>query len=440
MTPSGREANDPHGESSPAVPPAPALAVLDRLQGAGFEAFFVGGCVRDRLLGRPAGDWDVTTNARPEAVVALFPHVVPTGLAHGTVTVVSEGLPIEVTTYRVELGYSDGRRPDGVAFTAELAEDLARRDFTMNAIAWDPRRDLLVDLHGGRDDLAARAVRAVGRPVDRFREDGLRALRAVRFAAVLDLEIETETWSAIPLSLDVFRRVSAERIQVELSKILTSSRAGWGVERLGTSGLLTAFLPSFPLASLAGTCRALDRAGPSLAVRLALLVSPLGEAAPAALEGLRFATRLAGAATAMLRTSSLEPGAATEPVALRRLVATIGPDRLADTLAFHAALETPGWAALRGRIEAAGADVGPHTVRDLALDGRAVMGLLGVPPSPVIGRVLEALLVRVWQTPTGNTPETLAAWLPAVYAEVVASAGSAPSVRRGAQSGEDDGR
>jgi len=428
---------DPGG--STAVPPAPALAVLDRLQGAGFEAYFVGGCVRDRLLGRPAGDWDVTTNARPEAVIPLFSHVVPTGVAHGTVTVVSEGLPIEVTTYRVELGYSDGRRPDGVAFTADLAEDLARRDFTMNAIAWDPRRDLLVDLYGGRDDLAARVIRAVGRPVDRFQEDGLRALRAVRFAAVLGLEIEAETWAAIPPTLEVFRRVSAERIQVEVSKILASSRAGWGVERLGASGLLTAFLPSFPQASLEATCRALDRAAPSLAVRLALFVSPLGEGAAAALTALRFSTRLCAAAAAMLRTSSLEPAAASETVALRRLVASIGVDRLEDTLAFHAALETPGWAALPARIEATGAATGPLAVRDLALDGRAVMRLLGVPPSPIVGRVLEALLVRTWRTPTGNTPETLAAWLPAVYAEIAGGI-SPPAAQAAAQPGEDDGR
>ncbi len=418
MSGAGREAPGIEGE-----PPAAALSVLDGLHAAGYEAWFVGGCVRDRLLGRPAGDWDVTTNARPETVSSLFPHVVPTGLAHGTVTVVVDGTPIEVTTYRVEFGYSDGRRPDGIAFTEELALDLERRDFTMNAMAWDPRRDVLVDLHGGREDLAARRVRAVGSPLDRFREDGLRALRAVRFATVLGLEIEPATWAAIPPTLDVFRRVSAERIQVELGKILAAPRAGWGVERLGASGLLSAFLPAYPLAVLEETCAALERASPSLAVRLALFAAPLGAGAGPALEGLRFATRLSGAAAALVqsadRTVVPEPDAAE----LRRLVASIGRDRLADTLDYHEARRTPGWGDLRRRIRDTRADSGPHTVRELALDGRAVMQRLGVPPSPAVGRVLEALLLRVWQAPEANTPEVLAAWLPAVYAEVTSSAG-----------------
>jgi tRNA nucleotidyltransferase (CCA-adding enzyme) len=408
---------------TPVPPPAPALAVLDRLHSAGYEAYFVGGCVRDRLLGRPAGDWDVTTNARPETVVGMFEHVVPTGLAHGTVTVVAEGHPVEVTTYRVELGYTDGRRPDGVAFTAELALDLERRDFTMNAMAWDPRRDVLVDLHGGREDLAARRVRAVGLALDRFREDGLRALRAIRFATVLGLEIESSTWAAIPETLDVFRRVSAERIQVELTKILQSSRAGWGVERLAASGLLTAFLPAYPTASIDATCTALDRAGPSLALRLGLFVAPLAPlgAAAAALEGLRFSTRLTAAATALLRSEGLPAAEATTPAALRRLVAGIGRDPLEDTLCFHEAKRTPGWSDLRARIDRAAAGSGPYAVRDLALDGRAVMRVLGVAPSPAIGRVLEALLARVWEDPTANTVETLTAWLPAIYAEVIGS-------------------
>lgn len=400
-------------------PPAEAGRVLERLQVAGFEAYFVGGCVRDRLLGRAVADWDVTTDARPEQVVALFEHVVPTGIAHGTVTVVAPPFHVEVTTYRVELGYSDGRRPDNVAFTAHLSLDLERRDFTMNAMAWDPRRNLLVDLHGGQADLAARVVRAVGDPDARFSEDGLRALRAVRFAAVLGLEIEPETWGAIGRTLDVFRRVSAERIQVELVKTLCSRRPGWGGLRLGESGLLGCFLRDYPLGALPAVAHALDRSGGALELRLALFLSPLGlGGAEAALDGLRFSHQVRTAVLAVLRTQSLQPSAADTPAAVRALVAEIGRETLDRALAYHAAALTPDWNGLAERIEAAGARSVALTTKELALDGREVMRRLGIPPSRRVGRLLDALLRHVWRAPELNTVDGLAGLLPQVAAEV----------------------
>lgn len=399
-----------------AVPPEAALHVLDRLHVAGFEAFFVGGCVRDRLIGRAVGDWDLTTDARPEQVLELFDHVVPTGLQHGTVTVVHGGLNIEVTTYRVDLGYEDGRRPLGVAFTRELTEDLARRDFTMNAMAWDPRRGLFVDLYGGRADLGAGLVRAVGDPESRFREDGLRALRAVRFAAVLGLEIETETWAAIGRTLEVFRKVSVERIQVELVKTLLSRRAGWGVLRLGESGLLGEFLPHLPLACLPEVAAALDRAAPALPLRVALLLSPLVGAFEAPLEVLRFSNQVKVAVAGILRTWGLRPDQAHDEAGVRALVSRIGRAHLDAALAFHEALETPTWAGLGARIDAAGARDCPLTPRELALSGDVVMTRLGLPPSREVGRLLEALLARVWAEPALNTPEGLAKILPDVHA------------------------
>ena len=170
--------------------------VLDTLQRAGFEAWYVGGCVRDTLLGRPIHDWDVTTSALPEQVLALFPRTVPTGLQHGTVTVLSDSGPVEVTTYRADGDYHDGRHPDGVRFVRSLREDTARRDFTVNAMAMDQRGNIR-DFYGGRADLAAGILRCVGAPERRFREDALRMLRACRFAAQLGFAIEPETWAAL---------------------------------------------------------------------------------------------------------------------------------------------------------------------------------------------------------------------------------------------------
>ena len=156
-------------------------AIIKTLEDAGFEARYVGGCVRDTLLDRPIHDWDIASQALPEDVLRLFPHCVPTGIRHGTVTVLLDGVSAEVTTYRLDGAYHDGRHPDGVRFVRSLAEDLARRDFTINAMAYSAEEGL-IDPFGGRDDLAAHLVRAVGEPERRFEEDALRILRLYRFA------------------------------------------------------------------------------------------------------------------------------------------------------------------------------------------------------------------------------------------------------------------
>lgn len=198
-----------------------ADSVLRQLEAAGYEAWAVGGCVRDTLLGRTVHDWDMTTSATPQQVLALFPHCVPTGVQHGTVTVLESGYAFEVTTYRAETGYSDGRHPDAVSFVGTLAEDLARRDFTVNAMALDVR-GRLVDLHGGREDLKERLLRCVGEPERRFREDALRMLRAVRFSAQLGFTIEPETRRAMASCAGGCAVLSAERIRDEVEKTLRS--------------------------------------------------------------------------------------------------------------------------------------------------------------------------------------------------------------------------
>jgi tRNA nucleotidyltransferase (CCA-adding enzyme) len=195
--------------------------IIDKLNKAGFEAYAVGGCVRDTLLGREPGDWDITTSARPEEVKALFHRTIDTGIQHGTVTILMDHVGYEVTTYRIDGEYEDGRHPKQVEFTSNLLEDLKRRDFTINAMAYSHAAGI-VDAFDGMGDLKRRTIRCVGDPMERFTEDALRILRAIRFSAQLDFTIEGETWKAISVIAPNIAKVSKERIQVELTKLLLS--------------------------------------------------------------------------------------------------------------------------------------------------------------------------------------------------------------------------
>lgn len=221
--------------------PAGVKHCLDTLRGAGYAAHPVGGCVRDLLLGRTPGDFDLCTSARPEQTMALFDRTVPTGLKHGTVTVLTADGPVEVTTFRREGGYADGRHPDGVSFDVGLREDLARRDFTVNAMALDPAGEV-IDLFGGQDDLKAGVIRCVGDPDTRFQEDALRMLRALRFAAQLGFAIEENTRAAMGRNACRAALVSGERIKTELEKTLLSPRPEWAGEALRL-GLLAHLCP-----------------------------------------------------------------------------------------------------------------------------------------------------------------------------------------------------
>ncbi len=201
--------------------PVAVQRCCDVLRRAGYAAHPVGGCVRDLLLGREPGDWDVTTSARPEQVQTLFAHTIPTGIRHGTVTVVIEETSIEVTTFRLEGGYGDARHPDSVSFDTDLTGDLARRDFTINAMALGQALEI-IDPFGGKDDLHHKTIRAVGDPITRFSEDALRILRGVRFAAQLGFAIERDTAQAMKRCAHLVEKVSAERIKTEVEKILCS--------------------------------------------------------------------------------------------------------------------------------------------------------------------------------------------------------------------------
>ena len=206
--------------------PQAAELILDRLNGLGYSAYVVGGSVRDFLIGRELGDLDITTAALPEETKAAFPEyrTVDTGIKHGTVSLIIDGVPYEVTTYRIDGDYKDNRHPESVEFTDRLADDLCRRDFTVNAMAYSPE-DGLVDLYGGRDDIESRLIRAVGDPAVRFDEDALRILRALRFSSVLDFDIEAATANAAREKKSLLDGVSRERIYTELKKLVMGPRA-----------------------------------------------------------------------------------------------------------------------------------------------------------------------------------------------------------------------
>lgn len=220
--------------------------IIHTLETSGYEAYAVGGCVRDALLGLTPDDWDITTSAEPEEVKALFSRTIDTGIKHGTVTVRLNGKSFEVTTYRIDGKYEDGRHPEEVTFTKSLEEDLKRRDFTINAMAVNDRTGI-VDLFGGQEDLKAGIIRCVGDPMERFSEDALRMMRAVRFAAKLDFSIEEETKKSISILKDNLRKVSAERIQVELTKLITSNHPEM-MRTLYETGLTSVFFPEWDVA------------------------------------------------------------------------------------------------------------------------------------------------------------------------------------------------
>jgi len=217
--------------------------IIQTIENAGFEAYAVGGCIRDSILNREPDDWDITTSATPEEVKGLFKHTVDTGIQHGTVTVLIKKECYEVTTYRIDGAYEDGRHPKEVSFTSLLSEDLRRRDFTINAMAYNDTQGL-VDLFGGQEDLNAGIIRCVGDAKERFQEDALRMMRAVRFSAQLGYEIEENTAKAIQELAPSLSRISVERIQIELLKLLLSPHPQY-IQKMYEMGMTNVFLPEF---------------------------------------------------------------------------------------------------------------------------------------------------------------------------------------------------
>ena len=421
-----------------------AALLLDALHGAGHAAYAVGGCVRDSLLGLDPHDWDLCTSARPEQVMALFGEekCIPTGLQHGTVTVKQGGRLYETTTFRTEGAYSDGRHPDAVCFVPDVREDLARRDFTINAMAYSAEEGL-IDPFGGRDDLAAHLVRAVGEPERRFEEDALRILRLYRFAARFGFAIDPATGVAARALGPHLDCVSAERIQEELLKLLAAPRPGSYLEPAVLAVILPELEPEKQPERFAELCRTIDRIEPTaenVPTRLAALLWPLGEAgARKALRKLKCSNALTDEVTALEREAGGDAGSFSkdrplgwDPVAagnragdgMARFVSeekasgipnttlTVQAKRLLGsyelpTIQRLTALcsarhpeQTRAFAALRAEAERLTAENACCRVSQLAVNGRDLMAA-GVRPGPGLRQVLNALLEAVI---TGQTP------------------------------------
>lgn len=431
--------------------PDKAKYIIKTIMDAGYDAYVVGGCVRDSVLGRVPEDWDITTSARPEQVKALFSHTIDTGLQHGTVTVMVEREGFEVTTYRIDGEYHDGRHPESVTFTPDLREDLRRRDLTINAMAYNDQKGL-ADIFGGIEDLEAGLVRCVGNPEERFGEDALRILRAVRFSAQLGYRVEEGTGAAMAKMAPALSQISAERIRTELVKLVTSPHPeklreayGWGLTRV--------FLPEFDCAMeteqnhphhcysvgehiLASLCHVeADKV-----LRLAMLFHDIGKprvmtrdedgtthfhghgAVSAAMaEEIMKRLRFDNDTIEMVSRLVLyhDYGNALEPdkAMVRKAVNKIGQDafpalfevKRADILAQsdylrEEKLERLGrWRQLYEEIQAQGQCL---CLKDLAVTGRDLIGA-GWKPGKELGEVLQRLLELVLEDPECNTRQRL---------------------------------
>lgn len=388
--------------------------ILLQLEEHGYEAYAVGGCVRDMLLGREPEDWDITTSARPEEVRQVFARTIDTGLQHGTVTVVLDRTGYEITTYRIDGEYEDGRHPKEVAFTRDLKEDLKRRDFTINAMALS-RSGELVDPFGGREDLKAGVVRCVGDPSERFSEDALRLLRAVRFAAQLDFTIEERTKLALRAEAPRLSCVSRERVQAELTKTLLSRHP----ERLcmiREAGMAPYVSESFPdLFAETEAARRLERrlrlaaALPSAkAVRWAAFLLEMGEdAGGRILKEFKLDNETIRCARVLIRWFPVR--IADDPRAVRQAMSAMD-DGLFDCLLEMKEIldgEDGGHAArlklLAEEIRGKGDCI---RLKDLAVTGTDLIAA-GAAPGPALGQMLKELFAHVLEYPEDNVKEIL---------------------------------
>jgi tRNA nucleotidyltransferase (CCA-adding enzyme) len=415
---------------TPSAPPDVGW-IASTLEEAGFDTWAVGGAVRDVLLDRPSGDWDLTTRATPQEVRKLFRRTVPIGIDHGTVGVLArDGTLYEVTTFRKDVE-TDGRHAV-VSFADTIEEDLGRRDFTINAVAWHPLREELLDPFGGVDDLERRVLRTVGRAEERFREDYLRILRALRFAGLFDLEIETETWSGLCALVEHLTALSAERVREELLKVLNADAdPARALDLYTSSGALRVLYPE--LEALQGVetgLQGVDRWAISVATTMELpvgrpflrLAALLRELDGEAVTGLLVRLRLSNAQTdecALRVGAAAIPAPEAEDRVFRRWLSETGPNRAVSlgrlTLARARAEcrlvgvdRTAEVVSSWRRAKQVRADSPPLAVGDLVLDGRGLISL-GMRPGPGFGRILDELLDWVLDDPDRNRREILEA-------------------------------
>ena len=418
---------------------------------AGKKAYLVGGAVRDMIRGKKAEDWDLATDAEPEEVVRLFRRVVPTGIKHGTVTILYKGHSIETTTFRTESDYTDGRRPDSVAYAKTIEEDLSRRDFTMNAIAAELPSGGLVDPFDGGADIRNRVIRCVGDPAARFNEDGLRPLRAARFSAQLEFSLDEATLRAIPSALEKTAMVAAERLRDELDKTLRARRPSIAFSLMEQTGLLSLVLPELE------RCRGVEQKGNHRfdvldhlllacdaaaadrpVVRLAALFHDIGKPIVEAIDQdgvrtfhrheeesariaervmlrLRYPSAMIKTVRHLVSTHMFFYEDSWTDAAVRRFLVRMGLENIADAFALRradawatAGVEPPADALLPflERIEAVLAENKAFSLKDLAVGGNE-LAAIGVPKGPKMGTILGELLETVLDDPAMNEKEKL---------------------------------
>lgn len=377
--------------------------VIGKIRDAGYEAFAVGGCVRDTLLGRTPEDWDVTTSARPEAVKAIFERTVDTGLQHGTVTVLKNRKGYEVTTYRIDGEYHDGRHPDSVEFTPNLLEDLKRRDFTINAMAYSHETGI-VDEFGGMEDLKAGIVRCVGRPEDRFTEDALRLLRALRFSAQLGFEIEESTYAAIKTIAPNLAKVSKERVQAELTKLLLSAHPE-RILLLKETGLSAQIVPGFDAVFAPALFSKLSQLPAEKSLRWAgFLLCQSTKQAEAVLKGLKMDNETIGNVSRMIEGA--KETLPLEKPAVRRAMSRYTPYQLEGALKLKELMGSPDAGEIRRLREEIIRDGDCVSLKDLAVKGRDLLEA-GVERGPMVGEILNHLFNLVLLHPEKNDRELL---------------------------------
>ena len=429
--------------------PASVKMVIESLQARGFEAYAVGGCVRDSILGRSPDDWDITTSATPYEVKKIFQKTVDTGLKHGTVTVLAGSHALEVTTYRIDGEYEDSRHPKNVEFTRNLGDDLQRRDFTINAMAYNDLAGL-VDLYGGMEDLQKKSIRCVGNPKERFGEDALRILRAVRFSAQLGFGIEEETLRAVQDLAPTLKQISAERIAVELTKLLVSDRPE-AMRTVWATGITKVVLPEFDRLMETPqnnphhcynvgehTLESLRFVGNDKVLRWTMLLHDMGkpacrttdedgvdhfkghgrasvELAKEILKRLKFDNDTIRKVTVLIQWHDCRMNADAKSV--RRIMSRVTPElfrllmevQYADAMAqseYRRREKLERIEKVRKLSKKIVEQKQCLSLKDLKLTGKDVMEL-GAVPGPVIGQVLNAALYEVLEEPSRNEPEIL---------------------------------
>lgn len=384
-----------------------AEKIIYTLNNQGYEAYIVGGCVRDIILGRIPEDWDITTSAKPEETKACFSHTYDTGIKHGTITVLLGQDKYEITTYRIESEYSDCRHPDEVQFTRNLHEDLLRRDFTMNAIAYHPKEGF-VDPFGGIDDINKKIIKGVGCPEERFREDALRMLRAVRFAAQLGFEIEQDTWSALKRNAELISNISAERIRDELQKLIMSKRPE-KISFLAYSGLMDKI--SIPLGKVLkdewiDVSEELKRSQVNVPLRWAVFLKRIGtDTAEKLMRSLKFDTKTLKLSMMIIEEDKNEP--CINKYEAKKTASRMGLEAYELLIKLYKAEKRNNADESAMIYDEIISNKECILMKDLAINGNKLKKL-GVTDGKQIGEALNEILDYVHKNPQNNTEEHLA--------------------------------